>query len=124
MSKIKILEHESVPMKDQRGINLTTRQALINLATQAVIEVCHEIFEVQGDYVIKNNHVSELFKERIKKVIKDPDTIGEIKDKKITFISRVSIDEQDPINLQIKRNTLNDSSQVISTEFMSNLDHI
>ncbi len=124
MSKIKILEHESVPMKDQRGISVTTRQALINLATQAVIEVCREIYEVQGDYVIKNNHVSELFKERIKKVINDPDTIGEIKDKKITFISRVSIDGQEPIDLQIKRNTLNDSSKVISTEFMGSLDHI
>ncbi len=82
-------QNSSINIADQKPIQITTRQAIVNLVSRVIFTELDGMCEAQGKYISENEYVCELVRNKVRGIFNDPSITGHQVGDKIIFAKKV-----------------------------------
>ena len=92
-----------VGIKDQKFVQVPTRQRIVNIIAEALVEEMQRIglLDIQGKYIINNPYVTDLLKGKVKGIFDEPGIIGLKLGNELSFYTKVYQGHSEGGNLEI-----------------------
>ncbi len=84
-------ETKLIKKEGKKPIQLTTRQRIINIIGEAVMEEMETMgfLDLQGKFITENDYITGLLKEKAKKILRDPQLIGTELNGELSFPDKI-----------------------------------